>query len=119
MHRRSVRQSKDWRLKDSTGRPRRKTTVANRRSAEHASASRSRRRRRGRTNGAHVSTRITPPSCVCGCTYEEHRLGMTFAEVRSMLWNQEAPNRPGWFRQKRLSSVLGYMRELKIHSFYM
>ena len=44
---------------------------------------------------------------------------MTFAEVRSMLWNQEDPNRPGWFRQKRLSSVLGYMRELKIHSFYM
>jgi hypothetical protein len=43
---------------------------------------------------------------------------MSFTDVRRMLWNAEDPNRPGWFRQKRRRSVLGLMRELKIHSFY-
>lgn len=43
---------------------------------------------------------------------------MTFAEVRRMMWDQEDRNRPGWFRQKRRHCVLGFMRELKIHSFY-
>ena len=42
---------------------------------------------------------------------------MTFADVRRMLWDQEDRNRPGWFRQKRRSSVLGYMRELKLHTW--
>jgi hypothetical protein len=42
---------------------------------------------------------------------------MTFAEVRRMLWDQEDPNRPGWWRQKRRHSVLGYARELKIHAW--
>ncbi len=42
---------------------------------------------------------------------------MTFAEVRRMMWDQEDRNRPGWYRQKRRHCVLGYMRELKIHSF--
>ena len=54
---------------------------------------------------------------MCGCTYDEFRLGMSFAEVRSMLWDQEDPNRPGWFRQKRRNSVLGYARELKMHAW--
>jgi len=43
---------------------------------------------------------------------------MTFADVRRMLWDQEDPNRPGWWRQKRRHGVLGMMRKLKIHSFY-
>lgn len=43
---------------------------------------------------------------------------MSFADARRMLWDQEDPNRPGWWRQKRRHSVLGLMRELKIHSFY-
>ena len=64
-----------------------------------------------------MASRRTPRPCVCGCTYDEFRLGMTFAEVRSMLWDQEDRNRPGWFRQKRRSSVLGYARELKLHAW--
>ncbi len=39
---------------------------------------------------------------------------MTFADVRRMLWDQEDPNRPGWWRQKRRHCVLGYARELKL-----
>ncbi len=42
---------------------------------------------------------------------------MTFAEVRRMLWDQEDRNRPGWWRQKRRSSVLGFARELKLHAW--
>lgn len=61
----------------------------------------------------------TPPRCTCGCTYEDHRLGMSFADARRMLWDQEDPNRPGWWRQKRRNSVLGFMRELKLHSWDM
>ena len=44
---------------------------------------------------------------------------MTFAEVRQMLWDQEDRNRPGWYRQKRRRSVLGYARELKLHAWDM
>jgi hypothetical protein len=65
-----------------------------------------------------MGSRRTPPRCSCGCTYDEHRLGMSFADVRQMMWDQEDPNRPGWWRQKRRHCVLGLMRELKIHSFY-
>ncbi|HSX22332.1 MAG TPA: hypothetical protein VLE97_06105 [Gaiellaceae bacterium] len=65
-----------------------------------------------------MASRRTPQTCACGCTYQEHRLGMTFAEARRMMWDQEDPNRPGWWRQKRRRGVLGFMRELKIHSFY-
>lgn len=64
-------------------------------------------------------TRRTPRTCACGATYEAHRLGMSFADVRRMLWDQLDPNRPGWYRQKRRHSVLGAMRELKIHTFRM
>jgi uncharacterized DUF497 family protein len=66
-----------------------------------------------------VASRRTPAPCVCGATYEEHRLGMSFADARRMLWDQEDPSRPGWFRQKRRHCVLGYLRELKIHSYEM
>jgi hypothetical protein len=61
--------------------------------------------------------RSNPPPCACGCTYEEFRLGMSFAEVRRMMWNQADRNRPGWFRQKRRHGVLGYARELKLHAW--
>lgn len=64
-----------------------------------------------------MASRKTPRPCTCGCTYEEFRLGMTFAEARHMLWDQPDPNRPGWFRQKRRSSVLGTLRELKLHAW--
>lgn len=64
-----------------------------------------------------MASRRTPPPCVCGCTYDMFRLGMTFAEVRRMLWDQEDRNRPGWWRQKRRRSVLGYARELKLHAW--
>lgn len=57
--------------------------------------------------------------CLCGMRYDEFRLGMSFAEARHMLWDQEDPKRPGWFRQKRRRSVLGFMREMKKHAFDM
>jgi len=44
---------------------------------------------------------------------------MSFAEVRRMLWDQEDPSRPGWFRQKRRRCVLGQMREMKLHAWDM
>jgi hypothetical protein len=64
-----------------------------------------------------VASRRTPRPCACGSTYEEHRTGLTFRDVRSMLHDQLDPNRPGWWRQKRRRSVLGFWRELKIHSW--
>lgn len=64
-----------------------------------------------------MASRRTPPRCSCGATYQEFRLGMSFADVRRMMWNQEDPNRPGWFRQKRRHCVLGYARELKLHAW--
>jgi hypothetical protein len=42
---------------------------------------------------------------------------MTFAEARRMLWDQPDPSRPGWYRQKRRHSVLGVLRELKLHAW--
>jgi hypothetical protein len=55
---------------------------------------------------------------VCGCTYAQHRTGLTFRDVRRMMFDQEDPNRSGWWRQKRRHSVLGYWREMKIHLWY-
>lgn len=61
-----------------------------------------------------MASRRTPPRCACGATYQDFRLGMTFADARRSLWNQPDPSRPGWFRQKRRRSVLGVMREMKL-----
>lgn len=61
-----------------------------------------------------MRSRTTPRRCACGCTYQEFITGMTFGDVRRMMRDQEDPNRPGWFRQKRRHSVLGYWRELKL-----
>ena len=66
-----------------------------------------------------MASRRNPQPCVCGCTYEDFRRGMSFAEVRRMLWDQEDPSRPGWFRQKRRRCVLGQMREMKLHAWDM
>lgn len=65
-----------------------------------------------------MASRRTPRPCVCGCTYEQHRTGLTFRDVRRLMIDQEDPNRPGWWRQKRRRSVLGYWRELKIHLWH-
>lgn len=62
-----------------------------------------------------MASRRTPRPCVCGGTYEEHRTGLTFRDVRRMMFDQDDPNRQGWWRQKRRRSVLGFWRELKIH----
>jgi hypothetical protein len=64
-----------------------------------------------------MRSRRNPPTCACGCTYEDFRLGMSFGEVRRMMWDQEDRNRPGWWRQKRRSGVLGFARELKLHAW--
>lgn len=66
-----------------------------------------------------MASRRTPSRCVCGCAYADFRLGMSFADVRRMLWDQMDRNRGGWWRQKRRSSVLGYARELKLHAWDM
>lgn len=62
-----------------------------------------------------MASRRTPAPCACGATYEDFRLGMSFGDVRKMMWDQEDPSRPGWWRQKRRHCVLGYARELKLH----
>lgn len=64
-----------------------------------------------------MARRRTPRPCACGCTYEEFRLGMTFADARRMLWDIEDRNRPGWWRQKRRHGVLGFLREMKLHAW--
>lgn len=63
-----------------------------------------------------MPTRRTP-TCDCGAVYADFRTGLRFRDVRAMLWDQEDPARPGWFRQKRRSAVLGLWRELKISMF--
>lgn len=54
-------------------------------------------------------------SCVCGATYESHRTGLTFGEVRRMMFVSHED--PTLWRQKRRRGVLGFWRELKIHSW--
>ena len=61
--------------------------------------------------------------CSCGERYEDFRATneggrvYTFGDVRSLLWNQPDPNRPGWWRQKTRRAVLGYWRELKLQQW--
>lgn len=64
-----------------------------------------------------MASRRTPVPCLCGQHYDDFRLGMSFADARKMLWDQEDPNRPGWWRQKRRHSILGFMREMKMHAW--
>jgi hypothetical protein len=62
-----------------------------------------------------VAHRRTPPRCVCGVTYAEFRTGLTFADVRRMMWC--ASDDPKMWRSKRRRSVLGFFRELKLNMF--
>lgn len=45
-------------------------------------------------------------------TYEQFRVGVTFAEARAMLWNN-SERHEDW-KYKRRGTVLGYMRALKL-----
>lgn len=58
-----------------------------------------------------MANRKTPRRCACGCTYQEHKTGLTFADVRRMMWR--ASDDPKDWRQKRRHSVLGFWKELK------
>ena len=54
----------------------------------------------------------TPPSTKPKLvSYDEFRTGLTFAEVRQMLW--VASDNPEDWRYKRRHTVLGYWRQLK------
>lgn len=57
----------------------------------------------------------TPKPCPCGATYEQHRTGLCFADVRRMMF--VIHDDPKLWRQKRRGSVLGFWRELKIQSW--
>lgn len=65
-----------------------------------------------------MPSRRIPTPCACGARYEDFRTGLRFRDVRRMLWDIPDRDRPGWWRQKRRSSVLGFWRELKISMFY-
>lgn len=58
-------------------------------------------------------TRRTPAPCVCGAVYTALRTGMTFGEVRAMMWRADPP-----WRHRRRHSVLGYWRELKLSMWW-
>jgi len=45
-------------------------------------------------------------------TYEQFRTGLTFAEVRAMLWSHDPD--PRTWRYKRRRTVLGFWRQLKL-----
>lgn len=49
--------------------------------------------------------------CPCGAKYHEFRTGLTFAEVRRMMFTGD-PDPTTW-RQKRRRCVLGFWHELK------
>lgn len=48
----------------------------------------------------------------CGITYRRFPTGLTFAEVRVMLWSPE--DDPNTWRYKRRRTVLGYWHMLKL-----
>lgn len=64
-----------------------------------------------------MPSRKTPSRCACGCLYEEHRTGLTFPEVRKMMWRASDDSKD--WRQKRRHSVLGFWRELKLQLWDM
>jgi hypothetical protein len=63
-----------------------------------------------------MPSRRTPARCECGCSYEQFRAGLTFADARKMMTVSDPD--PKMWRQKRRRSVLGFMREYKIELFY-
>ena len=64
-----------------------------------------------------MAAKRTPRRCACGATYDDFRTELDFGAVRRMLWNVPDPTRPGWWRQKRRSSVLGHWRAMRIALF--
>lgn len=60
----------------------------------------------------------TPPPCLrCGTSYHDFRTGLTFAQVRRMMF-RGSPDDPSTWRQKRRRGVLGHWREIKISMWY-
>lgn len=59
-----------------------------------------------------MPTRRTPGRCSCGATYPELRTGMTFGEVRRMMW--VASEEATLWRSKSRRAVLGFWRQLKL-----
>lgn len=53
-----------------------------------------------------------PLDCLCGETYDKFRTGLTFADVKGMMFTGSED--PKDWRQRRRHSVLGYWHELKI-----
>lgn len=51
-------------------------------------------------------------TCSCGASYTELKTGLTFAQVRSMMWVPSEDPRD--WRYKRRNSVLGYWHQLKL-----
>lgn len=58
----------------------------------------------------------TPAPCVCGQTYDEFKTGLTFGDVRQMMYIA-SENSEEW-RQKRRRSILGFWHEIKIQLFH-
>lgn len=52
-----------------------------------------------------------PLDCICGQRYADFRTGLTFGNVRAMMFTA-SEDRKDW-RQKRRRCVLGYWHELK------
>jgi hypothetical protein len=63
-------------------------------------------------NLARVTSRTAAATPV---PYEAFRTGLTFREVRAMLWSPS--DDPRQWRQKRRSSVLGKWREIKLELY--
>lgn len=55
--------------------------------------------------------------CTCGDCYDAFRTGLTFREVRRMMWVGD--HDPKSWRSKRRPAVLGFWRELKIGMWWM
>jgi hypothetical protein len=50
--------------------------------------------------------------CECGASYDEYRTGMSFAQVKELMWNASEDPRDWRWRGRR--AVLGLWRELKL-----
>lgn len=57
-----------------------------------------------------------PPDCACGARYFEHRSGLDFKSAQAMLVTR-APD-PADYRSLRRNGVLGFMREIKLQTWY-
>lgn len=52
-----------------------------------------------------------PPDCVCGQRYDEFRTGLTFRQVRRMMY-VSSPDPRDWLNRRR-RGVLGFWHQLK------